>query len=380
MLELISVHLPKTAGTAFRHVLTDIYGMDGVLGDYPPDSIHDPEGTIGKQVRVIHGHFQPTKYQGYFPAAKRIVWLRHPLFRLISEYFFAKTINDRNNLIHAKLLNEKLSILEFAKIPQMRNFISKKMRGMALTEFDFVGIQEFYQTDLNDLQQIMGWQDFQPIMKNGNRYPQYQKCIQEILNNSDLFDSLAKLNREDLEMYRQALQMRAKRRQESPLIQFTLADWQRSQFLTRQIQNELEASQAENQQYLYWLERNHHNSEFTLTSSPRSLTQLSLIGFHFDSPSTIISSQEKAITLSGWVIGKSAIARKVVVTCGQSTILETEVNQPRPDVAQVHQVANASSSGFSTNLVTVGIPSQTTLDIFVVLDNGQKVQLGAIKN
>lgn len=380
MLELISVHLPKTAGTAFRHVLTDIYGLDGVLGDYPPDSMHDPEGQIDKQVKVIHGHFPPTKYQGYFPAAKRIIWLRHPLFRLISEYFFAKTIKDRNNLIHARLLDEQLSVLEFAQIPQMRNFISKKMAGMVLAEFDFVGIQEFYQADLIDLQQMMGWQNFQPIVKNGNRYPQYQKCVQEILSDSSLFDSLAKLNREDLEIYRQALQMRAKRRQESPLIQFTLADWQRSQFLTQQIQAELAISQSTSQQYLYWLEKSHRASEFTLSSSPQSLTKLSLVGFHFDSPSTTTSSHAKAITLTGWVIGKSAPASKIVVNCGQETILETKVNQSRPDVAQVHQVAGASSSGFSASLVTLGIPPRTVLDIFVVLQNGQRVQLGSIKN
>ena len=133
MIELISVHIPKTAGTAFRHVLTDVYGLNGVLGDYPPDSIYHPERAIDPQINVIHGHFTPSKYQGYFPQAKRIVWLRHPLFRLISEYFFAKTINDRNNAIHAKLLDDDLSSLEFAKIPQMKNFLNQQIQGIDRT-------------------------------------------------------------------------------------------------------------------------------------------------------------------------------------------------------------------------------------------------------
>ena len=380
MLELISVHLPKTAGTAFRHVLIDIYGLKGVLEDYPPDRIHNPDSEITKETKVIHGHFDPIKYRNYFPAAKRIVWLRHPLFRLISEYFFAKTINDRNNAIHARLLDENLSILDFAKIPQMKNFITQKLGGMPLSEFNFVGIQEFYQADLKDLQKTMGWQDFQPMVKNSNRYPQYQQCVREILNDAELFNALAKINREDLELYREALQLRAKRRQESALIQSTLADWQRSQFLTEQIQSELEQSQLENQQYRHWLQTSSDSPCFSLTSSPKSIAELSLVGFHFDSPKDAIASNQSSVSLSGWVIGRLATASKIVVSNGQQTILETPVRIPRPDVAQVHQVSGAKNSGFATTLVTAGIPSQAILDIFVVLNNGQKIQLGTIRS
>lgn len=379
MIELISVHIPKTAGTAFRHVLTDIYGLNGVLGDYPPDQIHQPENAISKEIKVIHGHFQPSKYQEYFPAAKRIVWLRHPLFRLISEYFFAKTINDRNNAIHAQLLDGNLSILEFAQIPQMKNFLSKKMQGLEIAEFDFVGIQEFYFADLEELKNMMGWSNFQPIIKNSNRYPQYQKCLQEILNDPLLMDRLSKLNREDMELYRDALNLRAKRRQESPLIQSTLADWQRSQFLIQQMQTELKEAQSEIQQNRYWFTRypfRHHNLE--LISVPKSKIADSLVGFHFDSPQSLITLTEQNVTLSGWVIGKQSPASKIIVMCGQDIIAETAVNLSRPDVAQVHPVPYASNSGFSTILATSPIPRQIVLTIAVVLHNGETIKLGEI--
>lgn len=379
MIELISVHIPKTAGTAFRHVLTDIYGLNGVLGDYPPDQIHQPENAISKEIKVIHGHFQPSKYKGYFPAAKRIVWLRHPLFRLISEYFFAKTINDRNNAIHAQLLDGNLSILEFAQIPQMKNFLSKKMQGLEIAEFDFVGIQEFYFSDLEELKNMMGWSNFQPIIKNSNRYPQYQKCLQEILNDASLMDRLSKLNREDMELYRDALNLRAKRRQESPLIQSTLADWQRSQFLIQQMQTELTEAQSEIQQNRYWFTRypsRHHNLE--LISVPKSKIADSLVGFHFDSPQSLITLTEQNVTLSGWVIGKKSPASKIIVLCGQDIIAETAVNLSRPDVAQVHPVPYANNSGFSTILTTSAIPRQIVLTIAVVLHNGETIKLGEI--
>lgn len=380
MIELISVHIPKTAGTAFRHVLTDVYGLNGVLGDYPPNQIHQPEKSIDKSIKVIHGHFEPSKYRGYCPAAKRIVWLRHPLFRLISEYFFAKTIKDRNNVIHAQLLDGNLSILEFAKIPQMKNFLSQKIKGMQLAQFDFVGIQEFYREDLIDLKNMMGWRNFQPIVKNDNRYPQYQKCLQEILNDASLIDALAKLNREDLELYREALQMRAKRRQESFLIQSTLADWQRSQFLIQQTQTELEQAQSEIQQHRYWLNRHSlRNHSLKLTSYSKIQTAFNLIGFHFDSPQHPIATTEQTITLSGWVIGKQTPASKIIILHGKDVISETPVNLSRPDVAQAYQVPYAHDSGFTTELVSSVIPPHTELTITVVLTNGQTIKIGEIK-
>lgn len=380
MIELISVHIPKTAGTAFRHVLTDTYGLNGVLGDYPPDQIHQPENPISKEIKVIHGHFEPSKYQDYFPKAKRIVWLRHPLFRLISEYFFAKTINDHNNVIHAQLLDRDLSILDFAKIPQMKNFLSQKIKGMQLAEFDFVGIQEFYLQDLEEIKNIMGWNKFQPIIKNSNRYPEYQKCLQEILDDAQLVDRLAKLNREDLELYREALQLRAKRHQESPLIQSTLADWQRSRFLLQQMQSELEQAQLEIKQNRYWLNRQTlRNQNLQLINVPKILTKNTLVGFHFDSPRFPIATTEQSVTLSGWVIPQQSPASKVVVLHGTETIAETPVNLSRPDVAQVHQVSYANNSGFSTTIATSAIPSHTVLTIAVVLANGQTIKLGEIK-
>ena len=380
MIELISVHIPKTAGTAFRHVLTDVYGLNGVLGDYPPDCIHQPGKSIAKEIKVIHGHFEPSKYQGYFPTAKRIVWLRHPLFRLISEYFFAKTIKDRNNVIHAQLLDGNLSILEFARIGQMKNFLSQKIKGMQLAQFDFVGVQEFYKQDLIDLKNMMGWRNFQPIVKNDNRYPQYQKCLQEILNDASLVDALAKLNREDLELYREALQLRAKRRQESFLIQSTEADWQRSQFLIQQTQTELEQAQSQIAQYRYWLTRHSlRNQNLQLDTVSQHQTAFNLIGFHFDSPQHPINTTEQTITLSGWVIGKQSPASKIVILHGKDVIIEAPVNLSRPDVAQVYQVPYAHDSGFTTELVTSVIPSHTELTITVVLANGQIIKIGDIK-
>ncbi|HHP7230439.1 MAG TPA: sulfotransferase family 2 domain-containing protein [Xenococcaceae cyanobacterium] len=380
MVELISVHIPKTAGTAFRHVLHNVYGVNRVLDDYPPDRIHNLNIIIDPKVAVIHGHFLPCKYHNLFTKAKRIVWLRHPIFRLISEYFFAKTIQDRNNAIHAQLLEKNLNILEFAKIPAMRNFLTSHLTGMQLQDFAFVGIQEFYHQDLITLQNLMGWSKFYPAVKNSNRYQGYQKCLQEIFSNSSLINQLAQLNEADLQLYQTALNLRAKRNQESSLIQSTLADWQRSQFLLQTTQLELAQKTQELQQANYWLSKN-TVSPVTLKLIESDYPQLTeiLTGFYFDAPQFPWVINSPTLILEGWVIGKKLAATQVRIECDGTLLSETAVNLSRPDVAKFYQLPDDKKPGFQLNLNVMGIPAQTILTIKVVLSDRTSLTLARIK-
>ena len=379
MIELLSVHIPKTAGTAFRHILEDVYGVNQVLSDYPPDKIYQPDGKIDSEIKVIHGHFLPRKYQGYYPQAKRIVWLRNPIFRLISEYFFAKTIKDHNNPVHAQLLNNNLNILEFAQIPSMRNFLTKHIKGMQLQEFDFVGIQELYLEDLQALKQMMQWHNVKPIIKNNNLYHQYQKSLQEILSNTSLINQIVELNLEDLQLYQDALDLRAKRRQESSLIQSTLAEFQRSQFFINQLQQKLTQAQLETQQTDYWISNNIIPSkEIDFIPAPTTDIKESLVGFHLDSPLFPISTINKKITIRGWVIGKQTAATQVILSHNNKILAETPVNLSRPDVAQVYALNNSHNIGFTTILACSAIPARTKIKIEVILANRERISLGTL--
>ena len=381
MVELLSVHIPKTAGTAFRHILEEVYGINNVINDYPPDKIHQPDSKIAANIKVIHGHFIPSKYQGYYPQAKRIVWLRHPIFRLISEYFFAKIIQDRENAIHAQLLNNNLNVLEFAQIPEMRNFLTQYIQGMRLQEFDFVGIQEFYQEDLQNLQKIMGWQNIQPIIKNNNCYPQYEKSLQEILSNTSLINQIAKLNQEDLQLYQNALKIRAKRRQESPLIQSTLAEFQRSQFLIKQLQQELAQAKLKIQQTHYWLSKNKNillSKKIDFIPRAKTKIQDSILGFHLDSPLFPVSTSNEEMAIHGWVIGRNAAATKVIICHYDEILSEAPVNLSRPDVVQVYRTNYAQNSGFTISLASSIFPHQTNLTLEVIFVNRDRICLGTL--
>lgn len=380
MVELISVHIPKTAGTAFRQVLCEVYGCDRVLNDYPPDRIYDPATVIEPKIAVIHGHFLPGKYRNLFPHAKRIVWLRNPIFRLISEYFFALNIRDYNNVFHAQLLERNLSILEYARIPAMRNFLTRHLAGAQLQEFDFVGIQEFYDRDLVSLQKLMGWCEFVPTIKNRNRDRPYQQCLQEIMNDDILIDRLARLNAADFKLYESALDIRAKRRRESLSIQYMLADWQQLKFLWRSTQSELAQKTQALQQANYWLNKNSvPNRTLELITPKDSQIPKILIGFSLDSPQFPLAIASPMVSLQGWVMGKNSPATKVRIKCDNFFIEETPVNLSRPDVAEAYHLPSGENKGFQLDFSTFGIPPQTVLNLEVALQDGSQITIAIIK-
>jgi hypothetical protein len=204
MVELISVHLPKTAGTTFGKILTQIYKPHQICYDYP----NLPESTtpLTSETKVIHGHFYGNKYDAQFPQAKKIIWLRHPISRLISYYFFWKT--------HPKgkvpLNMDRISLVEFSETPETRNQITTTV--VNLNNFYFVGIQELFAEDIAELAAILGWSNIDTHYENTNPFPEYYQYCEEIWSDQITISHLAISNHLDMELYEKALELRATRR------------------------------------------------------------------------------------------------------------------------------------------------------------------------
>lgn len=214
--EVISLHIPKTAGTAFRKVLQQVYGNTGIILDYPGEyrKFFQSEWTTRKaQIKAIHGHFPLNKYEKYFPHARTIIWLRNPIERLISHYFFWKNIPKTNVQagIHNVLLEKRLSLLEFAQLEEMQNHTLKFCPGKKADDFDFVGLQEFFLEDLKILQNILIWPDFNVDYINKNPDPHYTKLLQEILGDHYLIKKLEDINHEEILFYQESINARNKR-------------------------------------------------------------------------------------------------------------------------------------------------------------------------
>jgi hypothetical protein len=235
MIELISVHIPKCAGTSFATVLAHIYGK-GYLGEHE-DQPMDPAMPFQKNfaawkeqqdrkpappgIRCIHGHFWAGKYDKQAPNAKRITWLRNPIKRLISNYYFWMPKPELPHSLHKYVIENKLSLIEFAELPQLQNVMHNIfLRGHPVDRFEFVGIQEHFQEDLDWLCRSMKW----PAQQMPEERRTLHKDYKPDAIDADTEKKLRALNEADLAIYEQALKLRAQRMQPQKLwIRFTNA-------------------------------------------------------------------------------------------------------------------------------------------------------------
>ncbi|MEG5036260.1 DUF4214 domain-containing protein [Microcoleus sp. AT3-D2] len=210
-LEIMSYHIPKTAGTTFFIALTQVYGLDKIAG-FLDESLAVREGVDPQTIKVIHGHVPSRRY--FCPAqVKEIIWLRDPILRLISLYFFWKSLpRTEDESLHNYVQEKNLDLVEFAKIPQLRNEMSQYVGGRNLTDFYFVGVQGFFKDDLTELSKMLNWPEISITYENTNKHKGYNSLVNSILYDSHIMNELIHLNREDLELYQTALHLRAKRK------------------------------------------------------------------------------------------------------------------------------------------------------------------------
>ncbi len=243
-IEIISVHIPKTAGTSLRNMMLQHYGSDKVCTHYPDSSEVDGTREITDKTKVIHGHFLIEEYLELYPEiatdqVKKIAWLRHPVTRLMSHYFYNKKypFSIRQDM-------NKLSLLDYAQLPWKQNEMYKYLAGVALEDYYFIGIQEFFAEDLRELQTLMGWHNINTnIRDNSSVSEQYYHLIKETLSQPKVLAEIISLNAEDMDLYEQALSLRGKRRQEPSQIYSVQIGWQWAQTQLKTMESKLEQAE-----------------------------------------------------------------------------------------------------------------------------------------
>lgn len=219
-LDLIAVHIPKTAGTTFCKFLLSIYGHEHVIEYYGETKLaverlnFMSEEKVQEvldskpEIKAITGHFTSDKYAKSYPNTKMVIWLRDPIKRLISHYYYWQTRKPTNDL-HKIVIDNKLSLLEFAQLDEIRNFMSKYVVNHSLEDFFFVGIQEYFEEDIKILSSIMRWNNPPlPPAKMTNSYPEYKQLVSQTLSDESLMVKLNQLNAQDIHLYQHALELR----------------------------------------------------------------------------------------------------------------------------------------------------------------------------
>jgi Sulfotransferase family len=138
---IISLHIPKCAGTSFRHTLEEAYGA-GLWLNYGDDFSFD---AVPPCTECIHGHIPGDAYNEIFPGHQTITMVRNPVQRVVSNYYHFLHNPDPRHPASIKLHAEQLTLREFAEIACMRNKATRYVAGRNPEDFDFVGITEEFE-------------------------------------------------------------------------------------------------------------------------------------------------------------------------------------------------------------------------------------------
>lgn len=175
---LVFVHIPKAAGTSLKNAITDKVGSDNIYFDYcrplakgnlhrKVDCLLSSMTARSRTEKFIFGHFLVGKYanfNGYCFKRRREVayatFLRDPLQRAISHFFFWKRTAVNGHQIWERFTQEKWSLEQFLLFKEYTNFQAKFLWRFPLSQFDFIGLTEHF----DDSVKMLG--DVFPLLEN----------------------------------------------------------------------------------------------------------------------------------------------------------------------------------------------------------------------
>lgn len=210
MLELISIHIPKTGGQSFYHILQQVYGEEVSISyqrrDYEAVMAQHRrfEDGLGERIKVLHGHlyYREIKRLHRKSGAKVICWLRDPVERVISNFNFFKNqllqpeLNPTVASINAHRNDE--SLLEYASRNDTRNRMSQFLKGLKLEELYFIGFLENYEAGLHRLAHKLDWGEVAiPHINRSKSTAKPALSEQEI-------QQIRRWNRKDIQLYESA--------------------------------------------------------------------------------------------------------------------------------------------------------------------------------
>jgi len=212
-ISLVSIHIPKTAGTSFRAILQDQIGKRKVAkldinnsGTVLLNNKILEKKRIHKRIEAIHGHFTFAEVQEKFAFrddVQYITWLRNPVARVVSNYrFLNKIIANRLNELPDENLMARMgkTLVEFAAVQENQNVMHKYLKGASLEKFSFVGIQDQFESELTRLEDIMSW----PRVSN-RKHNVTGKSASSIDPETTAF--IKSVNKEDVILFEQVLQL-----------------------------------------------------------------------------------------------------------------------------------------------------------------------------
>ena len=155
---IVSIHVPKTAGTSFGQLLKDRYGPRLMLdyGDWAgfdsPEAIaHRARRTsemrgrreeIERDYDVIHGHFVADKYEELFSPTLFVAFFRDPYQQAISNFTYLKS-NPQISHPAVKIFHDaEMSVFDYLSWDAVRNPQLAFLGRVPIDSLAMVGLTE----------------------------------------------------------------------------------------------------------------------------------------------------------------------------------------------------------------------------------------------
>jgi hypothetical protein len=214
MIELISIHIAKTGGRSFYEILKNEYGpqLDPRTRriDYFPGKDYGKPliDRIPEGISVVHGHLHYAHVAAIHRRhkAKVITWMREPVERVISNYYYMIGMVQAHGDKHPHFRKRKHTLPEYAH-DSIPNKMTKCLKGISLDELFFIGFQETFEDDVKKLAELLGWKKPVPDVRlnTGLDFDSYRTAPTPLESiTREMKEQIAILNREDIRLFEEA--------------------------------------------------------------------------------------------------------------------------------------------------------------------------------
>lgn len=223
---IVYVHLPKAGGRSIWETFSQYFGQTASL-NCTVDHVVDPSSLwnidphqwereasefahrIPDEIRYIQGHFPATRFldrlEGFF-----FTWIRHPYHRALSNYYFWKSLPPSGHSLQDHVIKYQLSFERYIELPLVQNLMTRHFFPQeSFWKLDFCGFQETFSEDFGHLCERLGIAVQQPRHSNTTQYPAHE--YRELLDSPSVFQRFCQLNRDDMDLYWLAKELREKR-------------------------------------------------------------------------------------------------------------------------------------------------------------------------
>lgn len=210
----LSLHIPKTGGVSLRNILKEHFGPDFYLSYW---EVTDAYGRIITEVpataRCVHGHFQADQLADRFPHARLITWVRDPVERVVSSYYHRLRDPDWRHPVCLELHARKLTLLDYAALPLVRNEMTHFFGRRQPADFSFIGVLDEFHASMVHLTTLLGMPTVPFRHDNFNPQKKSDKYDLDLPTR----EAISALNEKDQVLYQECLRRSAKLRSLSKL-------------------------------------------------------------------------------------------------------------------------------------------------------------------